>query len=167
MRFIRSLKSSPVMVLYGKGELLTGAVLAAFGGFVIYEAHSLPYTSESGPGPGFFPLWIGIGIVVCSLAMLYGYFSRTDRNSEETAMVSRVELARALGAWLAFVATIILLPLIGFGLSLGLLTAFLILVLDRRSPWLAVGVALGLALGFHLVFPVALGVSLPRGPWGF
>lgn len=167
MRFIRSLKSSPVMVLYGKGELLAGAVLAAFGGFVIYEAHSLPYTSESGPGPGFFPLWIGIGIVVCSLAMLYGYFPRTDRNSEETAMVSRVELARALGAWLAFVATIILLPLIGFGLSLGLLTAFLILVLDRRSPWLAVGVALGLALGFHLVFPVALGVSLPRGPWGF
>ena len=111
--------------------------------------------------------YIGIGIVVCSLAMLYGYFSRTDRNSEETAKVSRVELARALGAWLAFVATIILLPLIGFGLSLGLLTAFLILVLDRRSPWLAIGVALGLALGFHLVFPVALGVSLPRGPWGF
>ena len=82
-------------------------------------------------------------------------------------MVSRVELARALGAWLAFVATIILLPLIGFGLSLGLLTAFLILVLDRRSPWLAIGVALGLALGFHLVFPVALSVSLPVGPWGF
>ena len=73
------------MVLYGKGELLAGAVLAAFGVFVIYEAHSLPYTSESGPGPGFFPLWIGIGIFVCSMSMLYAYFSRTDRNSEETA----------------------------------------------------------------------------------
>jgi putative tricarboxylic transport membrane protein len=167
LRFIRSLKSSPVMVLYGKGELLTGAVLAAFGGFVIYEAHSLPYTSESGPGPGFFPLWIGIGIVVCSLAMLYDYFFRTDSNSEETAEVAKVELARALGAWVAFVATIVLLPLIGFGLSLGLLTAFLILVLDRRSTWAALGVGVGLALGFHLVFVVALGVSLPVGPWGF
>ena len=167
MRFIRSLMSSPVMVFYNKGELFTGAVLAAFGGFVIYEAHSLPYTSESGPGPGFFPLWIGIGIVVCSLAMLYACFFRTDSNSEETAKVSKVELARALGAWLAFVAAIVLLPLIGFGLSLGLLTAFLILVLDRRSSWVALGVALGLALGFHLVFPVALSVSLPVGPWGF
>jgi putative tricarboxylic transport membrane protein len=150
-----------------KGELLTGAVLAAFGGFVIYEAHSLSYTSESGPGPGFFPLWIGIGIVVCSLGMLYAFFFRTDGNNEETAKPSRVEVARALGAWLAFVATIVLLPLIGFGLSLGLLTAFLILALDRRSTWAAVGVALGLALGFHLVFAVALGVSLPAGPWGF
>ena len=71
------------MVLYGKGELLAGAVLTAFGGFVIYEAHSLPYTSESGPGPGFFPLWIGIGIVVCSLAMLYGYFSRTTATAKK------------------------------------------------------------------------------------
>jgi putative tricarboxylic transport membrane protein len=155
------------MVFYGKGELLAGAVLTAFGGFVIYEAHALPYTSESGPGPGFFPLWIGIGIVACSLVMLYAYFFRTDGNSEETAKSSRVEFTRALGAWFAFVATIVLLPLIGFGLSLGLLTAFLILVLDRRSSWIALGVALGLALGFHLVFAVALGVSLPAGPWGF
>jgi len=155
------------MVLYGKGELLAAIVLTGFGSFVIYEAHSLPYTSESGPGPGFFPLWIGIGIVVCSLAMLYACFFRTDGNSEETAKIAKVEFARALGAWLAFVAAIVLLPLIGFGLSLGLLTAFLILVLDRRSVWLAIGVALSLALGFQLVFAVALGVSLPAGPWGF
>jgi putative tricarboxylic transport membrane protein len=83
-----------------KGELLTGAVLAAFGGFVIYEAYALSYTSESGPGPGFFPLWIGIGIVVCSLALLYVYFFRTDGNSEETAP-SRSN-PTAFGAWLVW-----------------------------------------------------------------
>ena len=85
----------------------------------------------------------------------------------EVIEVSRVELVRALSAWLVFVLAIALMSLIGFGLSFGLLTAFLILVLDRRSPWLAIGVALGLALTFHLVFAVALGVSLPAGPWGF
>jgi putative tricarboxylic transport membrane protein len=155
------------MVFYGKGELLAGIILTGFGSFVIYEARNLPYHSEFGPGPGFFPLWIGIGIVACSLVMLYSYFFRTDSNSEETAKPSRVEITRAISAWLAFVAAIVLLPLVGFGLSLGLLTAFLILVLDRRSSWVALGVAVGLALGFHLVFPVALDVSLPAGPWGF
>ena len=155
------------MVFNSKGELLTGAVLAAFGGFVIYEAHALPYTSESGPGPGFFPLWIGIGIALCSCFMLYAYSFRTDPNTEPRAKTSTAEMTRALGSWLAFVLAIAVLPLFGFAVSLGLLTAFLILVLDRRSPWLAIGVALGLALGFHLVFAVALGVSLPAGPWGF
>ena len=151
----------------GKADFFASVILTSFGSFVVYEALRLPYSSEFGPGPGFFPLWIGIGIVACSLVMLYAYFFRADSNSGETVRPSRVELARALGAWLAFVAAIVLLPLIGFGLSLGLLTVFLVLFLDRRSSWVALGVALGLVLGFHLVFAVALGVSLPAGPWGF
>lgn len=149
------------MVIPHKAELIPGAVLASFGGFVIYEARGLPYTSEFGPGPGFFPLWVGIGIVLCSLVMLCGYFFRSHTIAEETPIV-----ARALGAWSAFVLAVVLLPLLGFGLSLGLLTAFLIVVLDRRSPWTALAVALGLAFGFHLLFVVALGVSLPVGIFG-
>ena len=155
------------MVTRGKSELLTGVGLGAFGGLVIYEASALPYTSESGPGPGFFPLWIGIGIILCSCFMLYAYSFRVDPNSESKAKTSRAEITRALSAWLAFALAIAFLPLLGFAVSLALLTAFLILGLDRRSAWTAVGVALGLALGFHLVFPVALGVTLPVGPWGF
>lgn len=155
------------MVFHGKSDLLSAIVLASFGGFVIHEALGLPYRSEFGPGPGFLPLWIGIGIVACSIAMLYACFFRPDRNNEEATKFTGVEFGRALGAWLAFVAAIVLLPLIGFGLSLALLTAFLIFVLDRRSSWVALGVALALALGFHLVFTVALGVSLPVGFLGF
>ena len=122
-----------MILFHDKRDLLSGIVLASFGSFLIYEAQRLPYRSEFGPGPGFLPLWIGIGIVACSAVMLYAYLFRTDRNREETAKPSKVEFARALGAWLAFVAAIVLLPFIGFGLSLGLLTAFLIFVLDRRS----------------------------------
>jgi putative tricarboxylic transport membrane protein len=153
------------MAAHGKDELLAGIILTSFGGFVVYEALGLPYHSEFGPGPGFFPLWIGIGILVCSLFMLGTYFLRKD--SEKTAAISTAGMTRALGAWLAFVLAIALLSLLGFGLSLGLLTAFLIVVLDRRSFAVALGVAVGLALGFHLIFAVALGVSLPVGPLGF
>jgi putative tricarboxylic transport membrane protein len=151
------------MVFHGKGELLAAILLAGFGSFVIYEARGLPYHSEFGPGPGFFPLWIGIGIVACSLCLIGAAIFRRG----EGIPISRAEMVRALSAWLAFALAVALLPLVGFGLSLGLLTAFLVLVLDRRSPWLAIGVALGLALVFHVVFAVALGVSLPAGPWGF
>jgi hypothetical protein len=62
---------------------------------------------------------------------------------------------------------ILLLPWIGLRLSLALLTLFLVLALERRSPWTAIGVALGLAVGFHLIFVSGLGLSLPVGPWGF
>ena len=149
-----------------KGEWLAGMVLTGFGGLVIYEARDLPYVSEFGPGPGFFPLWIGIGIVLCSLSILCLYFWRSA-GDEETAKLSTRGTSRALSAWLMFVVAIALLSLIGFALSVALLTAFLIVVLDGRSFRVALGVALGLAVTFYLVFTVALGVSLPAGPWGF
>jgi putative tricarboxylic transport membrane protein len=151
------------MVFNSKGELLAAILLAGFGSFVIYEARGLPYHSEFGPGPGFFPLWIGVGIVACSLFLMGAAIVRGGT----LIPISRVEMVRALSAWVAFVLAVALLPLVGFGLSLALLTAFLVLVLDRRSPWVVIGVAVGLALGFHVVFALALGVSLPAGPWGF
>ena len=151
------------MAFNNRGELLAAILLAGFGSFVIHEARDLPYHSEFGPGPGFFPLWIGIGIVACSLFLIGAAIFR----SGDGITFSRSEIFRAFSAWLAFALAVALLPLVGFGISLALLTSFLVLVLDRRSPWLAIGVAVGLALGFHVVFVVALGVSLPAGPWGF
>lgn len=155
------------MIIRDKSDLFTTVALAGFGSFVIFEARGLPYVSEFGPGPGFFPLWIGIGIVALALVLFLGGFFGGSGDTDETKRTPGVEIARALGAWAAFVAAIALVSLLGFGISFGLLTAFLILVLDRRSPWVACGVALALALGFHLVFAVALGVGLPVGPLGF
>jgi putative tricarboxylic transport membrane protein len=149
-----------------KDELVAGILLTGFGTLVIYEARDLPYVSEFGPGPGFFPLWIGIGIVLCSLSIICLYFWR-GAGDEETAKISTRGMPRALSAWLMFFVAIAFLPLIGFALSVALLTAFLIVILDGRSFWIAFGVALGLAVSFHLLFTVALGVSLPAGPWGF
>jgi putative tricarboxylic transport membrane protein len=155
------------MAIHNKSELLAATVLAGFGGFIIYEACGLPYSSEFGPGPGFFPLWIGIGILTCALAMICTCALGAEPREAGTGKFDRSDLSRALGAWLAFALAIALLSFLGFGLSLGVLTVFLIVVLDRRPSWVALGVAAGLVLGFHLVFAVALGVSLPEGPLGF
>jgi putative tricarboxylic transport membrane protein len=155
------------MAIHSRSELLAAIVLAGFGGFIIYEAWELPYSSEFGPGPGFFPLWIGIGILSCALAMIGTGALGAEPRAVPTGKFDRSDLSRALGAWLAFALAIASLAFLGFGLSLGFLTIFLIIVLDRRPPWLALAVAAGLVLGFHLVFTVALGVSLPEGPLGF
>jgi putative tricarboxylic transport membrane protein len=148
------------------GDLIASLALALFGGYVILAARDLPYTSEFGPGPGFFPLWIGIGILGCSLFMVFIRFSHPVDSAADAEDLT-VGMGRALAAWSAFVISLMILPRAGFVLSIALLTAFLITVLERRSPWLAFGVGLGLALGFHVIFVVALGVSLPVGPWGF
>ena len=149
-----------------KKELLSGICLGSFGVYVAFEALKLPYVSEFGPGPGFFPLWIGIGLTLLSLLLIVAnlFASTAVENSESQ---SGTAVGRALVGWSGLMLAIGLLHWLGFGLSLALLAAFLILALERRSPWVAISVAFGLALGFHAIFVLALGLSLPAGPWGF
>ena len=149
-----------------KGNLIAGACLAAFGIYVISVAAKLSYVADVGPGPGFFPLWLGIGLVLLAVCLI---FASTDFASAMAASGSRSweGSGRALAGWLALIAAIFLLGRLGFGLSFFLLTIFLVVALDRRPALLAAGVAVALSGAFYLIFVLALDVSLPKAPWGF
>ena len=149
-----------------KGNRIAAAVLAAFGVYVISVARKLPYASDSGPGPGFFPIWLGIGMVLFAAAWVFSSFNAPAVEATGEPKSWRV-FARPLSGWLALMVTIGLLGKIGFVLSFIVLTIFLIVVLDRRPVLLAAGVGVGLAVVFHLIFVIALDVSLPKAIWGF
>jgi putative tricarboxylic transport membrane protein len=149
-----------------KSNLIAAACLAAFGIYVVYVGSKLSYVSEVGPGPGFFPFWIGIGLLVFGAYQMVLSYASARRHSDPVAPLWSGS-GRALGAWLGLAVAIALFRWIGFALSFVLLTIFLIVVLDRRPFVLAVGIGAGLALAFYIVFEFALGVSLPKGPWGF
>lgn len=149
-----------------KGNLIAGAVVAAFGLYVIWVAAKMPYVSDVGPGHGFFPLWLGIGLVLFASALMLSSFTSAGTDAKNRTK-SWQSLIRPLGGWLAVMAAIALLGRIGFVLSFVILTLFLVVVLDRRPILLALGVAVGLALAFHVIFVIALDVSLPKTIWGF
>jgi putative tricarboxylic transport membrane protein len=149
-----------------KSNLIAAACLAAFGIYVVYVGSMLSYVSEVGPGPGFFPFWIGIGLQLFGAYQMVLSYASARRHSGPVAPLWSGS-GRALGAWLGLAVAIALFRWIGFALSFVMLTIFLIVVLDRRPVVLAVGIGAGLALAFYIVFEFALGVSLPKGPWGF
>lgn len=154
------------MIGSARADLISGACVAAFGAYVGYGAARLAYVSEFGPGPGFLPLWLGIGLFVLAIALLLRSVFGSPRPREGAAR-GWTEVRRALGGWFGLIVAIALLPWLGFNLSFACLTAFLVFFLERRSPVAAVSVALALAAGFHLIFNMALGLDLPSGPWGF
>lgn len=149
-----------------KGNLVAGACLAAFGLYVISVASKLPYVSEVGPGPGFFPLWLGIGLIIFASCLVLTSFPAFTKESSSDSPTWR-ETGRALAGWFGLMVAIALFGWIGFSVSFVALTIFLIVALDRRPLLLSVSVAIGLAVAFHLLFVVALDVSLPAGRWGF
>ena len=154
------------MELRSSKDLLAGAVLAAFGVYVIIESTRFDYLSEEGPGPGFLPLWLGVAILALALCLIF----ISQRSPMAKGLATRQYWSgetRALSAWVALMAAVLLSPLLGFTVCLMLLTVFIIAFLERRSLWSALSVALGLGIGFHVIFVVLLGLSLPTSPLGF
>jgi len=147
------------------GDLVSGAVLAGVGVFIIVEARGWEYLGPDGPGPGFFPLWYGIAMVGLSLLLVAMSFA--GRGAEPDKAVNWREVGRALLAWAGLALCVGLLKILGFLLAFGLFTLFLVAVMYRRSLGTAVAVSVGVCLSFYLLFPLALNVALPVGKLGF
>jgi hypothetical protein len=149
-----------------RGQNAAAACLSALGIFILIEAVSLDYTSETGPGPGFLPHWLGITITCRSLLLIFTTI-RKRPTSETIKLEPFTNSLRPLVIWIAMMVSISLLAVLGFYASFGVLAAFLVLILERRAVFTALAVALGSALGFYLIFTLLLRAPLPTGPWGF
>ena len=146
---------------------ITGVLIAAFGIFLTWQGTMLRIESDFGPGPGFFPFWIGIGLtVLAGLWSLRMAFGKTDpaAGSILPPRKNLIILAAVIGALIAFM---LLLRPIGFNLAMLLLLLTLFFVLDRKHAGVKIGVALTGSFGVHWVFETLLAVPLPDAELAF
>ena len=147
-----------------KGDVVSGAVLAGLGVFIISEARQWNYTGPEGPGPGFFPLWYGIAMVILSLGMVVVAAIRPAAAGAKTDWRG---IGRAILVWAVFAACTALLKVLGLLTVLALMTLFIVGVMYGKPLKIACAAAAGTTVGFYLVFSLALNVGLPVGPLGF
>ena len=137
-------------------DFAAGLVLAGAGVLVAQQVQTLSYRDEFGPGPGFLPLWLGLLMIVLASGLA---ISALRTPAEEQAAGPRT--GRALLAWSGIVAMVAAMETIGFIASLGLLSFFLVYVIERRSFLGAITVAATITLSFFLLFRVILPAPLP------
>jgi putative tricarboxylic transport membrane protein len=147
------------------GDFWSGLALAGLGAYIVMEAKQWDYLAPDGPGAGFFPLWYGIVMIVLSLALVVSSVRRAASPADTAINWDRAR--RALAAWLALVVCVALLKPLGFVISYALFTLFVTLVMYGRPLKSALLIAVSSAAGFYLIFPMALGVTLPVGVFGF
>ena len=141
------------------GDFWSGLVLAALGAYVVVTARRWDYMTEEGPGAGFFPMWYGGIMLALSLLLALGAVVKPSRGPA----VAWKDVSRALAAWVAFVACVALMPLLGFAVSFALLAAFIVRFMCGEKLRTALLVGIVGAAGFHALFELALDLSLPRG----
>ena len=146
------------------------AVLACLGllfGGMAWIALGYSLRDALGPGAGFFPFWLGALGVALSLALLVQSLRGSSIAESPQAVLPRGDSARRSSVLLAgIVIATLLLPPLGFRLTMLVFSAGLLVALGVRRPVMIVVFALACSFGVFHVFYHWLQVPLPKGLLG-
>jgi putative tricarboxylic transport membrane protein len=147
------------------GELLAASTLLAVGIVVAVVASRLPYRHDYAPGPGFFPLWLGI-LLACTAAVELAIVLRASPTAPAPSSDPPLTRRAAWVGGLTVLAALLVAPL-GFILATGVFVAAVSWTLAPDRKVLNGLTTVLIPVVLWLVFVAWLGVSLPRGPLGF
>jgi putative tricarboxylic transport membrane protein len=146
---------------------ITAVCFMAFAGFVMWESIQLEYYTKLGPGPGFFPFWLGAVFGGIGLAWLVQVSLPAGRPAERAFLPDRGGILRILAILVAMVAVIGFLNVLGFQLTMFLFLVFLLKILGQQRFWLTIVTALLGSVGVYRLFGGYLDVQLPAASLAF
>jgi putative tricarboxylic transport membrane protein len=136
------------------------ALLALFA-FFVYESFKLSLGDALGPGPGFFPFWLGLlGIILAVVLLVQLRLGRVDLGAD-VLVFDRAGVRNVVRVFAGLAVASALLEVAGFRLAMLVLLVYLLVVLSVRR-WLTIAIfAAAGSFGVYHVFFDLLKVQLP------
>ena len=150
-----------------RADQLTGIVMLVFSLAVMEGSRRMPPSGTFGPGAGFLPFWLGVAMAILSIILLVNATRQPIQASDRSPFPKGRAVVTSLEAAVALAAFILLLETLGFLVSIALLTAFLLRVVEREGWLTTATVAVANSAGLYVIFQMLLGVSLPKNILGF
>jgi hypothetical protein len=143
-------------------EAVVALILLAIGTGVIVESRRLGagWTSD-GPGPGYFPFYIGLIIVVASLGILRQAWQA--RKKKVVVFVDAEQFRRVVSVLVPATAYVLAIAFFGLYVASAAYIAVFMIVLGKYSWFRSVIVALVVNALFFLMFEVWFKVPLYKG----
>lgn len=155
-----------------KAELCAGVILSVVGAGIVFGATQFPTIPGQDYGPGFFPIILGVGLLLSGAAYAINALRQPElaaaaslpleQEVDDEAPAERPYYGAVAWLLLGLAAIIKLWETVGFILLLSVfLTGFLVLL--RVSLWRAALLAVIATVAVYLVFIRILMVPLPAG----
>jgi hypothetical protein len=149
-----------------RAELIMALVMAVFSVYLMWKSMELPigWIPDEGPGGGAFSFWLGAGMLVCCLFILFRWAKRLSppSQSEEPFMDGDAFrlffiISSSLGVMIGAI------HVIGVYFSLPLFMAFYMRYLGRHSWRLISSFIIITPIVTFFFFEIALKKTLPKG----
>jgi putative tricarboxylic transport membrane protein len=144
-------------------ELMSRIFVLILGIVVVFFSSKLSYYSEFGPGPGFLPIWLGIGLIVCGFFLLLGFLR--EKGTAELFFKPRTKQCAVM--FVLIFISFLLLPWLGFPMGFALFAGAAMRIMGRHR-WVTCGfTSFGIAIGIYFIFGQWLNIPLPTGIMGW
>jgi hypothetical protein len=142
-------------------ELVVGALLAAFGVLIIWNNYQLGAGwAEDGPESGYFPLRMGLFILLGSIAVIVQAVLKNDTSP----FVGRGQLRQVAIVLVPLTVYIAAMQMIGIYVASAIFIGLFMMGVGKFSWWKSVIVGSGINMVLFWVFEMQFKVPLPKGP---
>ncbi len=120
--------------------------------------------NDEGPGSGFWPFWLSLIMLTCSMLVGVKWFRRATPQARSTERFLD-NYGLKMFAWVGggLVAFLLLIGIIGFYGSIPIFLLYYIYFLGKHPLWLAGLVAISVPIFCFFFFDVAMRIVLPKG----
>jgi putative tricarboxylic transport membrane protein len=146
--------------------VITGLSFLLLAAFLGYHAFALRYYTPLGPGPGFFPLWLcGLLGLLALVVIAQAVFARPEALPDDF-FASKAGYRRIATVLVGLLAVALLMPTLGFRLTMFAFYIALLTLLGRRHPLETLALSLVGSFGVFYLFTEFLSQPLPVGKFG-
>ncbi len=156
-------------------EIVVALILIGAAAVFIFDASRLGanWIDGQGPGAGYFPFYLGLILMIASLAnLVHAVVGRTDDlGGVFTTTTAALRVLSVLGPALAYVALIggvsvgpVVVPGLGIYVASAIFITFFVLAFGGEGVLVAIAVGLLVPLFFFFIFERWFLVPLPKGP---
>jgi len=148
-------------------EVIVAGVFLAFGSLVVWESRRLGWQwGSDGPQAGYFPFYIGLFIVISSIANLYSAIAAGEKSGKPFVLWGQLRMILVVILPSAAYVALMVNPWFSLGIYVAsaLFIAFFMRYLGKYG-WLKIAaVSVVTMLLFFMMFEVWFKVPLPKGP---
>ena len=150
-----------------RAEIWVSVAFALLGVIVIADSIRLGFMwGMSGPESGFFPFYLGVGVVISSLFVFFNAFTRYRKEGAGKPLMPPGALKPILWVLIPSAAMVVITELVGLHIAAALFLAFYMRVVGKIgwTTTLLVGIISPLLL--YVTFDKLFLIPLPQGLWG-
>lgn len=150
-----------------KAEMVVSVLFMLVGVLVIVDSVGLGFMwGRTGPASGFFPFYLGVGVVIASLIVFFNTVKQYRKQGAGKPLMPPGALKPILWVVIPSTVMVAITELVGLHIAAALFVGFYMRVVGKIAWVTTILVAVIAPLSLYITFDKLFLIPLPQGLWG-